>query len=96
MWRGRGSCTMNPSAYLGEHFFFADAFFHPDERRLEAASLAREYLILNVCLAAAVVAYEDGGQMGSLAALGNDFLHFGRYLLLDQGSCCFSVDYLHL
>ena len=81
---------------LCQDLVFRDVLLHPDERRTEPAGLAREYLILYIGLTATVMTYQDGSKMRTLAPLGQHLLHLCRYLLLDEGSCCFTVYYLHI
>ena len=79
----------------GQQFLLGHIGLIAYECRLEATGLAREYLILNVCLRAAVVTHQHCGQVGLLAALSHYLLHFLGNLGLD-GSCrCFSVNQLH-
>ena len=79
----------------GEEFLFRHRLVEADERRLEPAFLAGQHFILHVCFRASVVAHEDGGQMGLLAATRHALSYFFGNFRLDLVGGGFSVDELH-
>jgi hypothetical protein len=78
-----------------EQFSFADGVFEADEGGLEAARLAGNDFVFDVCLAAAVVAYEHGCEMGPLLTFGNHVGHLLCYFCFYLGCSGLSIDELH-
>ena len=81
--------------YLGKKFFFAHGVVKTNERTLEATCLAGKHLVLDIGLAATIVAYKYSSQMGAFASLGHNVVHFFSYFRLDLLGGGFSIDNLH-
>ena len=78
--------------HLGQQFFFGHIGLIANQRGLESALFAGFHFVGHVCLAAAVVAHQNGGQMRAFASGCHNLCHFGRYLLFDLCRDGFSVD----
>ena len=86
--------VVQPSNAL-QQLCLGDVGLVADERALESAGLASQHFVLHVCLAAAIVSYEDGCQMGLLASTSHDLLYFLFDLRLDGCGSSLSVNQLH-
>ena len=79
-----------------EELCLGDVILIAYEGGLEAARLAGEDLVLNVCLRTTIVAHENCCQVGTLATTGYYVVYFLSYFSLDGCGCRLSVDQLHL
>ena len=75
-----------------EELCLGDVILIAYEGGLETACLTGEDLVLDVCLGATVVAYENCCQMGLLAATGYDVFYLLCYFCLNGCGCRLSVD----
>jgi hypothetical protein len=80
---------------LRQQLGLGHAGVHADERRVEAYLGAVKHLAVHIGFAGAVVADEDGGQMGNLAPAGLDECDLVGDLRLDLLGSCLAVEYLH-
>ena len=78
-----------------EQLLLGDVGLAADDSGAESAGLAGLYLVGHICLAAPVVAYEDGYQVGCAAAVGDKLCYTGCYIGFDGGSRRLSVNQLH-
>ena len=78
-----------------EELLLGDVVFETNERRFEAAGLAGLHLVGHVGLGAAVVAHEDGSEVGAFFAAGHHLGHFGRNLFLYVVGGLFAVNECH-
>ena len=79
----------------GKELLLGDVVLVAEEGALEAAFLACEDFVADVGLAAAVVAYEDGGEVGTLAASGDNLVYCLLDLCLDGRGRGFAVYKCH-
>ena len=74
-----------------QDLFLGHIVLETNQRRLETAGFAGQHLVFYVSLRTAVVSDENGRQMGSFSAVGDDFLYFLSNFSLDLRRSCFSI-----
>lgn len=79
-----------------QQLFLRHVILIADERRGKTALLAGDNLVFHVRLRAAVMSYEDSGQMRTFATSGDNLAHFVGNFGLDGRCSSFTVNQFHM